>query len=95
MTGARQHAVRVALPEQNSTSTLLSLVSVLHRRAIEVGQAELSPASHGRRTFTATFTATDRQAATVLASLDNLIGVLEVVLGEATEAYGAVAIPAR
>ena len=95
MTGARLHSVRVALRDQDSTSTLLSLVSVLHRRAAEVGQAELSPASHGRRIFNATFTATDRQATTVRASLDNLIDVLEVTLGAPTEVSGVSAIPAR
>ena len=95
MSGARLHSVSVALRDHHSTSTLLSLVSVLHRRAADVGRAELSPASQGRRTFSATFTATDRQAATVRASLDNLIDVLDVVLDEATEATGGGAIPAR
>jgi acetolactate synthase regulatory subunit len=89
------YAVRVALRDRDSTSTLLSLVSVLHRRAAEVGQAELSPASQGRRIFNATFTATDRQATTVRASLDNLIDVLEVVLGAVTDAPGVGAVPTR
>jgi acetolactate synthase regulatory subunit len=95
VTGTRLHVVRVALRDQNSTHALLSLVSVLHRRAAEVGQADLSPASQGRRIFNATFTATDRQAATVRASLDNLIDVLEVVLAEATETSGVCKVAAR
>ena len=95
MSSPRLYAVRVALREQDSTHALLSLISVLHRRAAEVGQADLSPASQGRRTFSATFIATDRQAATVRASLDNLIDVFEVVLGEATQTSCVGAVPAR
>jgi hypothetical protein len=95
MTGARPYAVTVTLRDQESTSALLSLVSVLHRRAVAIGQAELSPASQGRHVFSATFTATDHQAATVRASLDNLIDVLEVVLGQAIEASGVGMTPVQ
>jgi acetolactate synthase regulatory subunit len=95
MSGPRLYAVSVALQDRDSTHALLSLVSVLHRRAAAVGQADLSPASQGQRIFNATFTATDRQAATVRASLDNLIDVLEVVLAEATETSGIGTVAAR
>ena len=87
MTAARRfYAVTVTLQAPDSTTALLSLVSVLHRRAVEVGRAELSTASHGRRTFSATFMAADRQAATIRASLDRLIDVLDVVLDATPDA---------
>lgn len=95
MSGARLYAVTVALRDQDSTHALLSLVSVLHRRAVQLGQADLSPASQGRRTFNATFTATDQQAATVRASLDNLVEALEVILAEATESSHIPTLPFR
>ena len=93
MSGPRLYAVSVALRDEDSTHALLSLVSVLHRRAAAVGQADLSPASHGQRIFNATFTATHRQAVTVRASFDNLVDVLEVVLAEATEEPGVDVVP--
>ena len=95
MNGPRLYAVSVTLRDVDSTHALLSVVSVLHRRAAAVGRADLSAASRGQRMFNATFTATDRQAATVRASIDNLIDVLGVVLAEATEESGVDAVPAR
>ena len=78
------YSVTVTLRDGDGTSLLLSVVSTLHRRAAVISHAELHPAAHGLRVFTATISATARQAATLCASLDNLIDVLDVVLDEAT-----------
>lgn len=61
-------------------STLLSLVSALHRRAVEVTRAELDADGNGHPQFTATFLGTPSQAGTVAASLENLVDVLEARL---------------
>jgi acetolactate synthase regulatory subunit len=83
MTERRYFDVTVALRGRDSTRSLLSVASVLHRRSASVSQAQLAPAAQGRQVFRATFIATERQAATVRASLGNLVDVLEVVLGAA------------
>lgn len=85
MTEARRYAVTVALAAQDGTTGLLSLMSLLHRRGVDVGRPELSPESHGRRTFIATFTAHPGRAATIRASLANLVEVLDVLLHESAE----------
>ena len=85
MTSSRPYAVTVGIEARDDVRVLLSLASVLHRRGIGVSQANLSPPSLGRRTFTAVFTATNRQAVTLQASLSRLIEVVEVVLVEAGE----------
>ncbi|MDI6912377.1 hypothetical protein [Nocardioides sp.] len=87
MTDPRVYTVVVGLASQDDCAVLLSLASVLHRRRIPVRQVELTPPAYGRRVFTATFTATDRQAATLEASLRNLIEVDDVVLVEAAEVH--------
>lgn len=87
MTEQRAYSVTVTLRDCDSTSLLLSVVSTLHRRAAVITHAELRPAAHGLRVFTVDISATDRQAATVRASLDNLIDVLDVVLDETTATH--------
>jgi hypothetical protein len=75
----RPYSVMVVLIEGDS-SALLSVVSTLHRRGVDVLEAELTRPSAGRRAFTATFLATWKQAGTVEASLRNLVHVVHVEL---------------
>lgn len=82
MTGLQPFSVAVDLTGRNS-SALLSLVSTLHRRGVDVLSAELTRPTADRRTFTATFHATERQARAVEASLRNLVDVVGVEMCEA------------
>lgn len=74
------YALAVDIQAHESTAALLSLVSVLHRRAATILSAELAPAADGCHRFSATVRATDRQVATLRASLDNLVEVLGVTI---------------
>jgi hypothetical protein len=78
MTHNWAHEAHVQLA-QSDRSTFLALVSVLHRRGVEVVAAELRPGNAGLA-FTVTFLATPVQARTVLASLRNLIDVMDAKL---------------
>jgi hypothetical protein len=80
----RPYSVTVTMRDGDGTSLLLSAVSTLHRRAAVISHAELHPAAHGLRVFSATISATARQAAILCASPGNLIDVLDVALDEAT-----------
>lgn len=84
MTEMRPYSVVVVLAGSNS-SALLSVVSTLHRRRVEVLDAELTPPAAGRRSFTATFLATWRQARTVEASLRNLVDAVGVEMSESAD----------
>jgi glucose-6-phosphate dehydrogenase assembly protein OpcA len=75
--GVGQHRVAVTLARRDR-ATFLSLVSMLHRRGVEVFEAELRTAPDAY--FTATFLATSAQATTVVASLRNLIDVMDAEL---------------
>jgi hypothetical protein len=81
MTELRTYSVAVALTGRDS-SALLSLVSTLHRRGVDVLDAELTRPFANSRAFTATFHATLRQARIVEASLRNLIDVVGVEMCE-------------
>jgi hypothetical protein len=70
----------VALVPDGARADLLGLASVLHRRGVEVVEAELGRPAHGRRVFSATFRATTRQAETVLRSMEGLVDVLDATL---------------
>jgi hypothetical protein len=74
---AGPHRVTVTLA-QRDRSTFLSLVSMLHRRGVDVLEAELHTATDAY--FTATFLATPAHAMTVVASLRNLIDVMDAEL---------------
>lgn len=78
----RTFSVAIAVTGQDS-SALLSLVSMFHRRRVELLDAELTRPTAERRVFTATFQATWRQARTVEESLRNLVDVIGVELCEA------------
>ncbi|WP_116951906.1 hypothetical protein [Jiangella endophytica] len=67
-------------------AALLALVSTLHRRGVDVLEADLSRPAGGRRVFNATIAATPRQASSVEASLGQLIDVVEVVACKAIDA---------
>jgi len=71
------HRVTVTLA-QRDRSTFLSLVSMLHRRGVDVLEAELHTATDSY--FAATFLATPAHATTVVASLRNLIDVMHAEL---------------
>lgn len=83
MTDRRLYVVNASVAAGDDSAVLLSLASVLHRRGVHPHSVELSRAVRGRRTFTAAFSATSRQAATLRASLDNLVHVCQVALEEA------------
>jgi hypothetical protein len=74
---AEPYRVTVTLA-QRDRSTFLSLVSMLHRRGVDVLEAELHTATDSY--FTATFLATPAHATTVVASLRNLIDVMDAEL---------------
>ena len=80
------YAVSVAAQSDGSRSDLLSMAAVLHRRGVEVVDAEYPRRSNGRRVFSATFRATPSQATTVLRSFENLVDVVDAVLFEALDA---------
>lgn len=84
MPDRRLYVVTVSLTALDDRAVLLSLVSVLHRRAVHPCRAELSAGTREHPEFTATFAATARQAATLEASLSNLIHVRNVSLEEVT-----------
>ncbi len=88
MSEQRPYSVTVTLRDGDGTSLLLSVVATLHRRATVISNAEMHAAAHGLRVFRATISATDRQAATLRASLDNLIDVLDVALDDAIPTRG-------
>ncbi len=81
MTELGPYSVAVVLADGDS-SALLSVVSMLHRRGVDVLEAELTRPAADRRFFTATFTATWRQARTVEASLRNLVHAVSVELSQ-------------
>lgn len=63
------------------SADLLIMASVLHRRGVDVLEAQLSRPSGGSRVFSATFAApSERQAATVARTFQGRIGVLDVRL---------------
>lgn len=84
MTALQQFSVTVDLTGRNR-SALLSLVSTLHRRSVDVLSAELTRATNDGRAFTATFHATSRQARTLEASLRNLVDVVGVEMCETAD----------
>lgn len=83
MNDLRLFVVTVALVSDGSRANLFAMASVLHRRGVEVVEADLTRPSHGRRVFSATFSAEPRRADTVLKSYENLVDVLDASLFEA------------
>jgi hypothetical protein len=81
----RLYVVTVAVTTDGARSGLLGLASVLHRRGVDVLEAELARPSHGRRVFNATFGATPQRAATVLRTYENLVDVVDAALFEALD----------
>lgn len=70
-------SVAVALHSRDR-STLLALASVLHRRAVDVLDAQLTWVTEDTRAFEATISGTARQAATVERTMRNLVFVTDV-----------------
>ena len=66
------YSVEVALHDPDS-ATLLSVVSALHRRHVDVRDARLTRPADDRAWFEATVLTTARQARTVEATLRNLV----------------------
>lgn len=85
MTGKPLFAVIVEVDADGARASLMALASVLHRRGIDVVEAEFTRRTHNRRVFTATFAAEQRRATTVLRSYENLIDVLDASLYAALE----------
>lgn len=80
--------VTVALVPGGARADLLAMASALHRRGVEVIEAELSRPGRDRRVFSATFRSTDRQAETVLRSLEGLVDVVDATLYAALDIRG-------
>lgn len=78
------HRVRVRLA-QSDRSTLLALVSTLHRRGVEVVAAEFGTVPGDTQAFAVTFLATHARAMTVAASLGSLVDVLNADLAHPEE----------
>jgi hypothetical protein len=73
-------AINVELAADRSAD-LLAMASVLHRRGVDVLEAQLSRPVGGRRVFTASFVAPSaRQANTVARTFEGRVDVLEVHL---------------
>jgi hypothetical protein len=90
----RLFAVTVAMTTSDSRSDLLVMASVLHRRAVNVVEAELSTPSQGRRVFSATFQATPQKALTVLNSLKARVDVVDAELCAAADSRSDWTAPA-
>ena len=84
------HTVLVRMA-QSDRSTFLALVSTLHRRGVEVVAAQLETTRDFNVQFTATFLASRERAATVTATLRNLVDVFAADLEEPAELAGAAA----
>ena len=67
------------------TISLLSVTSVLHRRGIEVASAHWRTLRTGGASWTATVLATEAQARTAVASLRNLVDVVDAELGAVSD----------
>ena len=80
--------VTVAMVPGGARADLLSMASVLHRRDVEIVEAELSRPGHDRRVFSATFRSTARQAETVLRTLEGLVDVVDATLYAALDVRG-------
>jgi hypothetical protein len=87
--GTRVYSVTVALIDDGDHDGLLVLASVLHRRGVRVAEAKLTRAAHGRQVFDASFSTTPRMAASVLATLQNQVKVLDAVLFEVLDMRSA------
>lgn len=94
MNAAPLYVVTVAMFADGDRSDLLTMASVLHRRGVEVVEAEMSRPSHGRRVFSATFRAERQHAETVLKTFGNLVDVVDTSLFEALDARAIPVDPA-
>ncbi len=86
MTTPRLFAVTVALTADGARADLMAMAAVLHRRGVEVVEAEFGRPSHSRRVFSATFVATSQQAWTVQKTYEGLVDVVDTSLFEALDA---------
>lgn len=89
MTASRLFVITVALTASGARADLMSMASVLHRRGVEVVEAELGRTVHDRRVFSATFAAAPRQASTVLRTFENIVDVVDASLFEAHDLRSA------
>lgn len=95
MTARRLFVVTVALTATGARADLLTMASVLHRRGVDVVEAELSRPAHDRRVFSAMFAATSQQASTVGRTFEGLVDVVDVSLFEAMDARTVPALSLR
>ncbi len=86
MNGTRLFVVTVALVADGDRADLLAMASVLHRRGVEVVEADMSRPSHGRRVFSSTFRAERHHAETVLRTFESVVDVVDASLFEALDA---------
>jgi len=79
-------AVAVKMTADGARADLMGMASVLHRRGIDVLEAELTRPTCGLRMFTALFFSSPQQASTVLRTLESLVDVLDASLLEVSDA---------
>ena len=95
MIGGRLFVVTVALVADGARADLMGMASVLHRRGVDVVEAELGRPVHQRRVFSATFRASPEQASTVLRTFEGLVDVVDATLFEALDARTIHALEVR
>lgn len=79
----RLFRILVTLQDCGDRRTLSRLASVFGRRGLEVLDAELSPTSHGTRTFSASFIASPARATTLGRTFLGLAHVVGTELSDA------------
>lgn len=80
MTESQSFVLSGAMAVTNDHGALLVIASALHRRGVDVTEAELRRPRDGVRRFDVTFRATPSRAEAVLRTVENLVDVLEAAL---------------
>lgn len=83
--GPRAYVVTVSVTANDHGADLLTIASVLHRRGVQVVEADLARPVDGLRIFSATIITDPARAWTVLRTLENRIDILEADLFEALD----------
>ncbi|QGG40637.1 hypothetical protein [Aeromicrobium yanjiei] len=83
--GPRAYVVTVSVTANDHGADLLTIASVLHRRGVQVVEADLARPVDGCRVFSATIVSDPARAWTVLRTLENRVDVLGADLFEALD----------
>lgn len=84
-TGPCAFVVTVSVTADDHGADLLTIASVLHRRGVQVVEADLARPVQGLRVFSATIVTDPARAMTVLRTLENRIDVVDAELFEAID----------